>query len=194
MLKRNRLMCMVLPLFFVSPSTLKPFNNQAWQLIENKADNKEMVLKTDKLGLLINPVQEQFKKDKIELERKKVEELKLQKEKVIQEHKKEPQWQEFIVTFYTGLDEENSKYGAVNCRKLPLERGMVANNVLPYGTKIYLDNDYGIRTVSDTGGKNFNSSNRIDLFVAKYDNETKEQWRKRAESYGIKHIKGYIIK
>ena len=185
---------MVLPLFFVSQSTLTPFHNQAWQLIENKADNKEMVLKTDKLGLLINPVQEQFKKDKIELERKKVEELKLQKEKVIQEHKKEPQWQEFIVTFYTGLDEENSKYGAVNCRKLPLERGMVANNVLPYGTKIYLDNDYGIRTVSDTGGKNFNSSNRIDLFVAKYDNETKEQWRKRAESYGIKHIKGYIIK
>lgn len=176
----------MLPLFFISPSTLTPFHNQAWQHIENKADKQEMV-QIDRFGLLINSIQEQIEKDRIEFEKQKAE-----KENESKEQNKE--WQEFIVSFYTGLDEENSIYGAVNCRMKPLERGMVANNTLPYGTKIYLDNDYGIRTVADTGGVNFNTSNRIDMFVEKRDDENEHQWKKRSDSYGIRYIRGYIIK
>jgi 3D (Asp-Asp-Asp) domain-containing protein len=187
---KNRIVCLLsITLLFTFPieSNISPF--QTTQVVVK--DNKGMVHR-DRFGLLINPIQEQFEKDRIELVKKKNKDQKITELDKVKENNIE--WQEFIVTFYTGLDEENSIYGAVNCRRLPLEKGMVANNILPYGTKIYLENDYGVRTVSDTGGKNFNSSNRIDMFVERRDGETKEQWRKRAESYGIKHIRGYIIK
>jgi 3D (Asp-Asp-Asp) domain-containing protein len=176
-------------LLFTIPteSSISPF--QTTQVVVK--DNEGMVHK-DRFGLLISPIQEQFEKYRIELDKNKNKDQNTNELEKVKEDNID--WQEFIVTFYTGLDEENSKYGAVNCRRLPLEKGMVANNILPYGTKIYLENDYGVRTVSDTGGSNFNSSNRIDLFVARWNGETKEQWRKRAESYGIKKIKGYIIK
>lgn len=177
-------------LFTVPTSNLKPFQATE-QSIEKQVDLNGVV-QVNEMGLIKHPIQVQYEKKKLENE-KKAEEERLKKE--LEEQKKnEPEWQEFIVSFYTGLDEENSIHGAVNCRNLPLERGMVANNVLPYGTKIFLDNDYGIRTVADTGGNNFNSSNRIDLFVARRDGETEDQWKARAYSYGIQKVKGYIIK
>lgn len=187
MLKRNRLMCVVLPLFFVSPSTLTPFHNQAWQLIENKADNKEMVQ-----DLRLKKFQELFEKDKLKIEKNKVEEPKINDLEKTKENNIE--WQEFIVTFYTGLEEENSIHGNVDCKGRPLERGVIANNILPLGTKIFLEKDYGIRTVSDKGGNNFNSSNHIDMYVERWNGETREQWKKRANSYGVKKLKGYILK
>ena len=48
------------------------------------------------------------------------------------------QYQNFILTFYTSLDCENG-YGAITCTGKKLRPGMVANNVLPLGTKIYLE-------------------------------------------------------
>jgi 3D (Asp-Asp-Asp) domain-containing protein len=143
--------------------------------------------------LRITKFMEQFEKQKLENE-KKAEEERLKRQKELDEQKKnEPQWQEFIVSFYTGLEEENSIHGNVDCKGRPLERGVIANNVLPLGTKIFLEKDYGIRVVSDKGGSNFNSSNHIDLYVARLDEETREQWKHRANSYGIRKIMGYII-
>jgi len=182
----------MLPLIFITPSTVTPFP-EAKQLIDSKINSNEMVLKTDKFGLLINPIQEQFEKDKIESDRIKAEKIKQDEQKNSILNNKE--WQEFIVSYYTGLDEENfANCGGKNCLSQPLERGMIASNYYKMGTQIYLDNDYGVRTVADKGSSRFNSSNRIDLYVARLDVETKEQWRKRAESYGIRHVWGYIIK
>ena len=128
-------------------SSIIPFQPTTRQLIENKVDNNGMVQ-----DLRLKKFMEQVEKDKAELEKKKAEEeVKKQKEKKIEEQKKnEPQWQTFIVSFYTGLDEENyDGCGGRNCLNQPLERGMIANNSLPMGTKIFLDNDYGVRTVQD---------------------------------------------
>jgi 3D (Asp-Asp-Asp) domain-containing protein len=159
------------------------------QIVERHVDNK--VVQVDEWGMIKHPLLIQFEKDK---ELKDKIKQRIEKEKLEEQKENQPEWQEFIVSFYTGLDEENSVYGAVNCKNLPLEKGMIANNILPYGAKIYLDNNFGTRVVADTGSKIFNDSNRIDLYVERHECETKEQWRKRAESYGIRHILGYIIK
>ena len=194
MLRGKRIVCLLsTSLLFTYPTNIQaPFHSLAEQSIEKQIDN-EMVHK-NKLGLLINPIFEKLEKDKIEFEQKKTEEL-LRSQHELEEQKiNEPKWQEFIVSFYTGLEEENSIHGNVDCKGRPLERGVIANNVLPLGTKIFLEKDYGIRTVSDKGGSNFNSSNHIDLYVARLDGETKEQWKHRANSYGVKRLKGYIVK
>lgn len=191
----NRIVCFLsITLLFTFPTekNVSPF--QTTQVVVK--DNEGMV-QTDKLGLLVNPIFEKLEKDKIEFEQKKAEEdkLKLQKQKELEEQKKnEIEWQEFTVSFYTGLEEENSIHGNVDCKGRPLERGVIANNVLPLGTKIFLEKDYGTRIVSDKGGRNFNNSNHIDLYVAKLDGETREQWKARANSYGVKKIRGYIVK
>jgi hypothetical protein len=162
-------------------SSIIPFQPTTKQLIENKIDNGMVQ------DLRLSKLQKQYEEQKLENEKKAKEEIKEQK-------KNEPQWQEFILTFYTGLDEENfSGCGGRNCLNQPLERGMIANNSMPIGTKIFLDNDYGVRTVADKGSSRFNDSNRIDMYVSQRNGETKEQWKRRAESYGIRHIWGYVI-
>ena len=190
---RNRTMCLSMVLlsssllFTIPTATMTPLANN----IKEEA-NVDIMVHKDRFGLVINPVQEQFEKDRIELEKKKGEELKLQKEKGLKEQKKEPQWQEFVLTFYTSLDNENG-YGAVTCQQKPLSRGMVANNIHSLGTQIYLE-EYGIRTVADHGGENFNVYHRLDVFVARRDGESDYQYKKRTLSYGEKHVQGYIIK
>lgn len=194
MLQKWLMLTLSSTLFFIMPNTVKPFHNQAMQIAENKVNANEMI-QLDRFGLLTNPIQEQFEKDKLELGKNKVEEEYNQQKQLEEQNKNELQWQTFIVSYYTGLDEENYEgCGGRNCLNQPLERGMIANNSLPLGTQIFLDNDYGVRTVADKGSNRFNSENRIDLFVARYDGESKEQWKKRANSYGIQHIRGYIIK
>ena len=128
----------------------------AEQSIEKQVDNNKIVQMQD---IRLKTFLEQYEKTKAENEKKKAEEVKRQKEKELEDQKKhEPQWQTFIVSFYTGLDEENFEgCGGRNCLNQPLERGMIANNSLPMGTKIFLDNDYGIRTVQDRCSSRFNS-------------------------------------
>ena len=195
MLRGKRIMAILSTTLIFSTSGLSetPFHALATEVVK---DNNIGMVQVDRFGLLIEPIFEKLEKDKIEFEQKKAEEEQLTKQKELEEQKKnEPQWQEYIVSYYTGLDEENFEgCGGRNCLNKPLERGMIANNSLPLGTKIFLDNDYGTRTVQDRGSSRFNDSNRIDLYVERWSGESKEQWKKRAESYGIRHIRGYIIK
>ena len=184
----------MLPLIFIAPSTVTPFP-EAKQLIDSKINSNEMVLKTDKLGLIISPIQEQFEKDKIENEKKKAEELKLQKVKEIEEQKKnEIQWQEFELTFYSSSISENSSAGAVTCQGNKLEPYMIANNVYSLGTQIYLEG-YGTKTVSARGSdKHFSTSKRLDVFIEKEPNENYIQYLKRVNNDGVRKVRGSIIK
>ena len=68
------------------------------QIAEKRVDNNEMVEIQD---LRLKKFMEQVEKDKAKLEKKKAEE-EAKKQKELEEQKKnEPQWQEFILTFYT---------------------------------------------------------------------------------------------
>ena len=99
----------------------------------------------------------------------------------------------FELTFYTSLSEENGDYEGVTCNGSKLKGGMVANNKLPQGTKI-ITKEFGELTVSDRGGKNFNVSNRLDVFVPRINGESDRQYRKRVMSMGRVKVKGIIIK
>jgi 3D (Asp-Asp-Asp) domain-containing protein len=190
---KNRIVCilsMTLLFTFPTESNISPF--QTTQVVVK--DNEGMVHK-DRFGLLINPIQEQFKKDKLEFEKKKAEELKIQKEKEIQKQKKnEPQWQEFILTYYSGLQCENSPKGAITCTGKKLQPYMIANNTYSLGTQIYLEG-YGTKVVADRGSnKYFNNDIRLDVYIERDINESDSHYFNRVNKMGVKKIRGYIVK
>ena len=189
MLKVKRLMCLLSCLVFFNIfdiSTVTPFHSLATEVVEDK--NIAAVPK-NKIGLIKKPIE-------VEVERIKQEELERQREQEIENEKKknEPEWQEFILTFYTSLESENSSAGPVTCQNKPLSRGGVANNVIPQNTQLYLDG-YGQVTVNDKGSdKYFSVGNRLDVFVERAPCENDSQYKKRVSSYGIQKVKGYIVK
>lgn len=99
----------------------------------------------------------------------------------------------FEITFYTSLNCENSKYGAVTCNGNKLRDGMVANNVLPQGTKIKLQG-YGVVEVLDRGGSDFDDKYRLDVFISKNKGESDYEYLRRVNNMGRMRVKGYIIK
>lgn len=98
----------------------------------------------------------------------------------------------FELTFYSGLVCENSKYGAVNHKGVKLFDGVVANNVLPYKTKIKLDG-WGMVEVLDVGGNNFDSSKRLDVYVPRNQGESDSEYYNRVQKMGCVKVKGKII-
>jgi len=177
-------------LFSTSGLSETPFHALATEVVKENI-NKEMVHR-DRFGLLINPIQEQFKKYKNELEKKKNKELKLQKQKELEEQKKK-EWQEFILTYYSSLNSENG-FGAITSQGKKLSRGGVANNVIPQNTKIYLEG-YGNVVVNDKGSnKHFAVDNRLDVFIEREYGESDSQYSKRISKLGVQKVKGYIIK
>lgn len=106
----------------------------------------------------------------------------------------EPKQKEFILTFYTSLECENSSAGAVTCQNKPLKHGGVANNVIPLNTRIYLEG-YGEVTVNDRGSqKYFGVDNRLDVFIEREPGESDRQYSRRVNNYGVQRVQGYIIK
>jgi 3D (Asp-Asp-Asp) domain-containing protein len=81
------------------------------------------------------------------------------------------------LSFYTDLPEENSGYRTTCLGEKP-RYGMVANNVLPLGTEIYIEG-MGNFKVSDHGGNDFNSISRLDVLIEREPNETKYEYKKR---------------
>lgn len=98
----------------------------------------------------------------------------------------------FELTFYSGLVCENSKYGAVTHKGLKLFDGVVANNVLPYKTKIKLSG-WGTVEVLDVGGSGFDSPNRLDVYVPRDKGENDDDYYKRVQKMGRIKVKGCII-
>lgn len=141
-------------------------------------------------------VMKDYERAKAENERKAKEEAeRLEQERLAKEKAKrealEARKMEFVLTFYTDLDCENG-WGAITCEGKPLRSGIVANNVIPLHTKIYLDG-YGEVEVADRGGSNFNSPHRLDVFVARWSGETDAQYKQRVLNMGRQTVKGYYV-
>ncbi|MBZ9622940.1 hypothetical protein G9F71_008740 [Clostridium sp. FP2] len=99
----------------------------------------------------------------------------------------------FTLTFYTNLTSENSSAGGINCRGIKLYDGMVANNKLPYGTKIKLEG-WGTVEVLDVGGSNFDVSHRLDVYVPREGGESDNEYFKRVQRMGKVKVQGKIVK
>ena len=155
--------------------------------LEEKNDKLE--IKTQQLNKSLDGKAKDLKKAKKELEtkQKQIEELEKEKEKL---KKNLGRAQDFILTFYTSLPEENGGY-TVTCQGKELKNGMVASNIYPLGTKIRINGK--IFTVSDRGGKNFNHSNRLDVLVERNSGESNSEYLKRVNSLGKVKVTGYIL-
>ena len=185
MLKVNRVMCFLGFLFISNTyniSTLIPSHALATEVVEN--NSIEIVLK-DNLKLIENSILVQDEKFK---------EKELEKDIQTEQKKNEPELKEFILTFYTSLESENSSAGAVTCQNKPLSPGGVANNVIPQNTKIILEN-YGEVIVNDKGSdKYLGVDNRLDVFIQREPGESDSDYSHRVNSYGVQKVHGYIIK
>lgn len=96
----------------------------------------------------------------------------------------------FTLTFYTSLPEENGGH-TVTCRGEKLRYGMVASNVYHLGTKIKIKG-LGTFTVSDRGGANFNSPNRLDVLIERNGGESDADYLNRVNNMGKLVRTGYI--
>jgi 3D (Asp-Asp-Asp) domain-containing protein len=99
---------------------------------------------------------------------------------------------DITLTFYTSLPEENGGFKEINCTGEKLLPGMVANNVLPLGTKIFT-NEFGTLTVADRGGNNFNTMHRLDVYIPRNPGENDYDYIKRVNDMGKMTIKGFIV-
>ena len=68
------------------------------------------------------------------------------------------------LSFYSSDPSENGGYSGIDCRGNKLKYGTIANNYYPLGTKIYIK-DFGLMSVNDHGGHNFNSWNNFDVYI-----------------------------
>lgn len=213
MLKVNRLMCLLCLLFLFNSqntSTITPFRALATEVVNNNSMemvHKDNLEKTEKSFDLQDEKLERRKLEKdpeikkqrelekeIQLQKQKEIEIQKQKEKENEEKKNKLEYKEFILTFYTSLECENSSAGAVTCQNKPLMPGGVANNVIPQNTKIHLEG-YGQVTVNDRGSdKYFGVDNRLDVYIPREPGENDQQYSRRVNSYGIQKVQGYIIK
>jgi len=93
----------------------------------------------------------------------------------------------FTLSFYTSLN------GSVTSSGARVQNNIVANNVLREGTVIQLEG-YGEKVVLDSGGGDFNSSNRLDVFVGRNSGESDSQYNSRVCNMGRVTVRGNIIK
>lgn len=131
----------------------------------------------------------------------KEEEERIRKEKREAEEQKKKQIQNrglsgegnilFELTFYTDLPEENGGH-TITASGKPLEYGVVASNKYPIGTKLRLGS-MGTFTVEDRGGREFNNSNRLDVFIPRQSGESNCQYKNRVRNMGRIKLKGDIL-
>ena len=89
------------------------------------------------------------------------------------------------LTFYT--NDEGINGGKYTCNGKLVEYGMIASNVYPLGTKIYIPelDKNTIFTVSDRGGTDFNNDDRFDVYM---DREIPECGRMNTTIYIIEEV------
>lgn len=96
-----------------------------------------------------------------------------------------------ILSFYGDGAEENGGYAGMTAYSEKLRPGVVASNVHPRGTKFEYNGQ--IFTVEDTGGGNFNSTNRLDVFVPRHPGEDNDAYNRRISNLGMQTVTMYKL-
>lgn len=97
------------------------------------------------------------------------------------------------LSFYTDLDCEN--YRGCNGKTasgVKLYDGVVANNSMKFGTKIYFKG-YGEYEVLDRGGKGLYYYN-FDMYIPRNYGENDKAYFRRVNNLGVKNVNAWIIK
>ena len=98
----------------------------------------------------------------------------------------------FELSFYTDLNCENG-FGNITATGKILKDGIIANNFLDFGTKVYIEG-FGVKTVEDRGSKKyFNTVSKVDVFVPRNNGESDSEYYKRVNDLGRKNVDGYVL-
>lgn len=199
MLQKWLMLTLSSTLLFTMPTTSNVISfHPTMQVAENKVDLKGMIQK-DRFGLIISPIQIQFEKDKIENDKKKAEELKLQKEKEIEEintNDKKSHKQTFILTYYGATYNECGNNKFITASGIPVREGHIAvPKEIPFGSKIIINGNEYIAT--DRGNPKYicmlnDGSIRVDIFISRRNGESTSQYEKRIAKMGTQKTVGEL--
>lgn len=95
------------------------------------------------------------------------------------------------MTFYTSLACENGGYGNITASGKRLYDGCVANNALPFGTKVVIDGK--TYTVEDRGCSAFNNIYSYDVYIPRGSGESDSAYINRVNNMGKRYVTAYII-
>lgn len=74
-----------------------------------------------------------------------------------------------------------------------MTNGQIANNQLPFGTKVYIDG-HGMKTVEDRGSKRyFNTVTKADVFVPRNAGESDSAYWRRVNNMGKVKAKAIVF-
>lgn len=97
------------------------------------------------------------------------------------------------ISYYSDLNCENG-YGNLTATGKILSPGMIANNHLSFGSKVYIEGE-GMKIVEDRGSKKyFPTIASCDVFVPRIKGESDSQYYKRVNNMGRHYKQSYIIK
>ena len=193
----NRTMCLSMVLlsssllFTIPTATMTPLANN----IKEEA-NVDIMVHKDRFGLGINPIQEQFEKDRIELGKKKDEKAKIL---LKEQQKNEPEWEEktFIISYYGATYNECGNNKFITASGIPVKEGQVAvPKDIPFGSKLIINGIEYIAT--DRGNPNYiktlsNGNIKVDVFIQRLSYETDYQYEKRINKLGVRKVVGKLL-
>lgn len=199
--KKLRYVLISIPLFF-SPVTLKCQQINEPFVVRLK-ESESVKIKYEGNRIIKKGEEYKAKKAKEARNKKIEEEAKKRLDKWEKKHKQEQLFgrgtevheTKITVTFYCAIDDDING-GGITCHEVPARYGIVASNVYPQGTKIYLPSIDKNRcfVVADKGGSDFDRYDRLDLFIERLPGEDDETYKKRAYSLGIRNnIQAYVI-
>lgn len=172
-------------------------NKRNKRLIEeerNKKSIKYIIENQDKYHKILDKIEkhkeeERQKKIKLEKEKKRQEQIKKQKE-LEEKHKREEQWYDVKVTYYTSSASDCGKTDGIGANNKRLSRGDCAlPQEFPFGTKLYIKG-LGVVENQDRGGAiHFIGNNTfvIDIFIPDASDEY-------ISNLGVKWTKAKVIK
>ena len=96
------------------------------------------------------------------------------------------------LSFYTSLARENAGYENLTASGSALYPGVIANNMYPFGTDIYIEG-FDMCQVMDRGGKGLSTYNNFDVYIPRNYGESDLDYYNRVNDMGIKTVKGYIL-
>lgn len=179
----------------VSQSVVSCYN-----LNEYKEKQIQLQTKCDKMQLDLKKTKDEVKYKDKEINRLKNENESLEKEnkqlkECPTEHLKQSKENcgepiKMTLTYYGDKEDENGGYAGIDAQGNKLEDGTVASNVYKFGTEFVLNGK--VYTVNDRGGSNFDSPNRLDVFVEREQGESDEHYENRISNLGRDTVTMYM--
>lgn len=156
--------------------------------IQTKTENKEETVIEETTKETI----EEATEEATEEASKDVKEASIQKPEVVKDNRIKV---DFLISFYTSLACENTKYGAVDAMSTPLKFGTIAvPKDIPLKSKFYIDGyDYEFEA-RDRGGKvvwTKGGEMKIDIFIPRKKGESDNAYYKRVNNMGVVKASGY---